>query len=162
MVSSIWVGDGEAGKDAPLGLFHHFRLGIGLMIIADQMQDAMHNEMRHVIGERLALVLQPRAATVSAASTTSPSIGGSALPALAGKAGKDSTLVGLSLPRHPALSVRIWASSVKTTLSSLRVEGCGADLGQHAVDGTPRDRRKLGFVRPFARFDQDVDRHVGA
>src|SRR5207249_4711292 len=44
--------------------------------------------------------------------------GGSLPPFGNEKAGKDKTLVGLSLPRHSALRVPIWASSEKTTLSS--------------------------------------------
>ena len=47
-------------------------------------------------------------------------------PISTGNAGKDSTLVGLSLPRHSALSVLIWASSVKTTLSSRSAAACRA------------------------------------
>ena len=78
----------------------------------------MDNEMRDMVLRAACLPVPPRAATVSAASTMSPSIGGNAPPGASGKAGKDRTLVGLSLPRQPALRVRIWASSVKTTLSS--------------------------------------------
>src|SRR6185312_4226833 len=57
-------------------------------------------------------------ATVSDARTISPSMGGIAPSRDGGNAGKDRTLVGLSLPRQPALSALICASSEKTMLSS--------------------------------------------
>ncbi len=82
--------------------------GIGLVIITDEMQKAVHDEMRQhdlrtVLPSRLRL-----ARHVSKAIVMSPR---TAARLGAPPAGKDSTLVGGRLPRHCALSSRIAASS---------------------------------------------------
>ena len=41
--------------------FHRLGLGVGLVIVAEQMQKAVHGEMGEMIGERLALGSRPRA-----------------------------------------------------------------------------------------------------
>ncbi len=78
----------------------------------------MHDKVYKVVFERLSSSRASRS-RVSRAMMMSPSIGPGCDPALTGNAGNDSTLVGLSLPRHSAFRVWIDASSVKTTLSSL-------------------------------------------
>ena len=92
------------------------RLAIGLVVVAEQMKITVHGEMREMMREGL---------SSAAASRATVSIGDHDVAEMrrlgmcrAALAGNDSTLVGLSMPRHCALSARIAASSVSTTASS--------------------------------------------
>ncbi len=152
----------QALQALALERFHLLGLGVGLVIVAEQMQQAVDDEMGDMVLERL--VFQSRfLATVSAASTMSPSIGGSGPPFGNGKAGKDRTLVGLSLPRQPALRVRIWASSEKTMLSSERpaapVSAKAADTARSTSASAPPHRASRP---PRRNIDVDGNRKIPA
>ena len=96
-------------------------LGVALVIEAEEMQHAVHDEMGDVIGERGMCLL---------ARLREHGLGGehhiAERPRLAelrrgSPAGKDSTLVEASLPRQVRFSARISASSVRTMVDLARL-----------------------------------------
>ena len=99
-----------------------------LVVVAQQMQHAMHHQMREVIGEASCPGPSPRAAMVSSASTTSPR------GACAAQPSKDSTLVGLSRPRKSRFSRR-----------------CRRVVGEHEAELPPAAARGARLRRPRCR-----------
>ena len=51
VVREIGVGHAEPRQNARFELFHRLGLGIGLVIVAQQVQKSMHREMCKMIGE---------------------------------------------------------------------------------------------------------------
>ena len=70
-ILGIRIGDAERGKDFRLERFHSLRVGLVLVVEAQKMQHAVHDEMRGMVGDRDALALR-LPLTVSEASTMSP------------------------------------------------------------------------------------------
>ena len=121
-IARVGVGDAEPGQDAPLQTLHRLRLAVVLVVVAEQMQETVHRKMGEMVANGLAfgpdfardrLVGDRDVAEHGRPAAASPS-----RRVRATAAGKDSTLVGLSLPRHCALSARIAESSVSTIASS--------------------------------------------
>ena len=69
---AVGIGDAEPGQQLDLARLHRLRLGVGLVIEAEQMQRAVDQEVGQMVGQRLALPRPPRARLVSNATTTSP------------------------------------------------------------------------------------------
>ena len=51
----IGIGDTEVGEDGGFEGLHDLRLGVGLMIIAQQVRDSMDNEMAQMVGKTFAV-----------------------------------------------------------------------------------------------------------
>ena len=137
--------------------FHLFGLVVVLVVVAEQMQQAVDDEMGDMVRERLAFQCGLARDRLGGEHDVAQHRRQRRRLAATGKPGKDRTLVGLSLPRHSAFSARIWASSVKTTLSSAAGRPAGPSLGERGADRRVDQAAKLGFVRPVARLDQDID-----
>src|SRR3954454_10688766 len=58
VLMGVGVGDAERAENVALQVFHRFRLGLALMVVADQMQEAVHGEMAEMMVERLLLVVR--------------------------------------------------------------------------------------------------------
>ena len=58
----IGIGNAELRENLPLEVFHGFGVVVVFVVVADQMQEAMHREMAEVMIERLLLRRRPRAA----------------------------------------------------------------------------------------------------
>ena len=57
-VGAVGVGDAEPRQNARLHRLHRFGVGVVLVVEADQMQEAVDDEMAIMVGERLALLLR--------------------------------------------------------------------------------------------------------
>ena len=55
--SSIGIGHVEAREDLALEPFHRFGLGVDLVIVADEMEKAMHGEMGEVMKELFVFIV---------------------------------------------------------------------------------------------------------
>ena len=119
--------------------FHLLGLGVGLVIIADQMQKAMDDEMGQMVVERLAFQARPRAPR-SPRPARFAQHRRQRSPRRGGKAGKDSTLVGLSLPRQPALSARMCGIVGEDQAELGRAAGSAPISARRRVDGACRER----------------------
>jgi hypothetical protein len=110
ITSKIRVGQRQGDHDLAFKRFHSVGVGIGLVIVADEVQKTMHGEMGQMVQENPIFIVTFPGNRLVGKYIFSP-------PAGAG-AGNDSTLVGLSIPRQSRLRARIAASSVSTILTS--------------------------------------------
>ena len=51
----IGIGHAKPRQDNTLEVFHLFGRGVGIVVMAEQMEKSMHREMRKVISEQLRL-----------------------------------------------------------------------------------------------------------
>src|SRR3954470_7559214 len=58
VLTGIGIGDAERAENLALQVFHGLRLGLALVIVADQMQEAVDREMAEMMLERLLLVIR--------------------------------------------------------------------------------------------------------
>ena len=97
VASGVGIRIPESAQDFHFEALHAPRWRGALVVVAEQVQRAVHHHVRPVRREGLALLARLARATTGAQITRSPS--GRPRPAPRGEAGNDSTLVGLSLPR---------------------------------------------------------------
>ena len=147
---------------APLDRFHRLGLRVVLVVMAEKMQHAMDNEMRRYGAPAACLPVPPRARTVSAASTISPSIGGSVPPISTRKCRKRQHIGRLVLAapfgvQRPDMGV----VGENTTLSSEAPSPARIRLGKRAADRLRDQRLELRLGRPVAGLDQDIDVDLG-
>ena len=126
------------------------------MIVADKMQKSMHEKMRDVIAQGFSrLEGFPRGGLECDHDVAEKRRNGGSPPA-----GKESTLVGSSRPRHLRLSSRMNASSQRTML----ISALGGEHGAAFADR--REDRCLGKFewrverRPILSFDRDIDHRI--
>ena len=116
MVSAYGVRHPQPREYLDLARFHDRGLGIALVIEAEQVQDAVHDEMARD-GRPAACAAPPPRARRSRRRARHRRAGPARRPAAARPGrpvAKDSTLVGASLPRQSRFSSRCSASSVRT------------------------------------------------
>ena len=133
--------------------FHDLGLGLDLVIVAEQMQDAMDHEMREVVGQGLALVSASRA-SVSRRARHRPAAGVPAAPGAG--AGKDRTFVGLVLAAPGAVEL---ANRRRRRSEAADFDiACRAGLGdrQRGLDGAARQRLRRRRARPSAPSSSDA------
>ena len=110
----------SAGEQLDLERLHPLRLVLGLVVVPEQVQRAVHHQVGRCAAERLALGcrlaqhgLERHRDVAERAAARRPASG---VPG--SQAGKESTLVGLSLPRQSRFSSRTRPSSASRTLTS--------------------------------------------
>ena len=149
------------GKDAPLERFHHLGLGVGLVIIAEQMQEAMDNEMGDMVRRAACLPVPPRARPSRRPARCRRASAAARCAGLSGKAGKDSTLVGLSLPRQSGIEGADIGVVGEDDAELAECPAHGRSRPSAAVDGTPRPAASSSLrpaSRPLRPVNVDVDR----
>ena len=113
------------------------------MVVAEQVQDAVHDQVRRVLGEGHARRRSPRARRSRSRArgrrgTAAPAPASGGAP---GCAGHDSTLVGCALPRNAAFSAAMRASS----------QASSADLVPLGVAARRRRAPRAPPARPAPR-----------
>ena len=158
---AIGIRDAKPRQGFDLERLHDLRLGFGLVIVAEEVQDAVDNKVRAWSAKVLPSLSASRA-TVSKASATSPSGCASRRSGWA-EAGKESTFVGLSLPRQARLSVANAASSVRSRLISTSSPRGGLSRDrERGLDGAAGQSLGIAERRPALRLDGEIERDHGS
>ena len=144
--------------------FHDLGVVVFFVVVADQMQKAVDREMAEMMIERLLLVVGlparrldrrwrcRRACAAHRRARAGP---------VGCKAGNDSTLVGLSMPRQLLFSVRMPASSVSMIASSVVVRVVGIDHLGRGLDGAMDDGFGVGLGLPAVGDDENLGHGKG-
>ena len=119
---AIRIGNAKGRQRLDLKIFHQFRLRLDLMVVAEEMQNAVNDQMGKMMAQGPWIPPRPPAPTSRTLMQYRQDgegrrYAGRPAPGNSG-AGKDSTLVALSFPRQVRFSSRICASSVSITLTS--------------------------------------------
>ena len=109
----IRIRHAEPRQDDALELLHRLRLRLRFVIVAHQVEKSMHR--RDAPDDRRTACPRPALRARWSRTRWRCRRAISTSPAPPGAGGNDSTLVGLSMPRHCALSRRTAASSVSST-----------------------------------------------
>ena len=137
-----------SGASRPdLERLHGLRLRLGLVIVAEEVQDAVHNKVRGMVRQGLAFAFLASRHRLEGERDVAERMA-QRYARCSDRAGKDSTLVALSLPRHAVQLANAASSARRTLISEVRPPASGSWHGEGAASGRGCASLRIAERRP--------------